>query len=170
MRRQLAQLKADNDALSSRMTRLSRARTQGSTPAPDAIGSVGMGSGTNAPFNMQELVDNPPTTTTAQLQGYLKAHGRDATSLLAAYEVTHDRALLAEAMQKYPSDRKVDFEAAINPDLPSEERRQWLSAFEKSAPDNALANYLSALDYFKAGQSGQALQEIVTASGKQGFQ
>jgi tetratricopeptide (TPR) repeat protein len=45
-----------------------------------------------------------------------------------------------------------------------------LDAFEKSAPDNALANYLSALEYFKSGQSDQAIQEMSAASGKQGFQ
>jgi tetratricopeptide (TPR) repeat protein len=42
-----------------------------------------------------------------------------------------------------------------------------LDTFEKSAPDNALANYLSALNYFKAGQTDQAVQELTAASGKQ---
>jgi len=41
-----------------------------------------------------------------------------------------------------------------------------LDAFEKSAPDNALANYLSANSYFNAGQSNQAVQELTAASGK----
>jgi hypothetical protein len=89
---------------------------------------------------------------------------------MAAFRITHDPALLAEAMQKYPNDPHVDFEAAFKSDATPEERRQWLNAFEQSAPGNALANYLSALDYFKAGQSDQAVQEITAASGKQGFQ
>jgi len=38
------------------------------------------------------------------------------------------------------------------------------------APDNALASYLSARDYFKAGQTDQAVQELTAASSKQQFQ
>ena len=64
----------------------------------------------------------------------------------------------------------MDFEAAFKSDSTPEERRQWLTAFEKSAPDNALANYLSAADYFKVGQTDLAMQEMAAASGKQGFQ
>jgi tetratricopeptide (TPR) repeat protein len=45
-----------------------------------------------------------------------------------------------------------------------------LSAFEKSAPDNALANYLSALNYFSSGQNDQAVQELNAAAGKSQFQ
>jgi hypothetical protein len=37
---------------------------------------------------------------------------------------------------------------------------------KQSAPDNAVANYLSANDYFKAGQSNLAVQEISAAMGK----
>jgi tetratricopeptide (TPR) repeat protein len=126
--------------------------------------------GANVPStNLHQLVENPPKLTASQLEGYLKAHGRDAASLLAAFRVTHDPALLAEAMQKYPNDPHVAFEAALSNDMPIE-RRPWLDAFEKSAPDNALANYLSALEYFKSGQSDQAIQEMSAASGKQGFQ
>jgi hypothetical protein len=45
-----------------------------------------------------------------------------------------------------------------------------LEAFKQSAPDNALANYLSAQDYFKAGQTDQAVQELNAASGQTKFQ
>ena len=54
-------------------------------------------------------------------------------------------------MEKYPNDPQVAFEALFAKDLSPEQRRQWLSAFEQSAPDNPLANYLSARDYLKAG-------------------
>jgi len=73
-------------------------------------------------------------------------------------------------MQKYPNDPQVDFEAAIRKDVSPAERRQWLDNLKQSAPDNALANYLSALEHFKAGQSDQAVQDLVAASGKQQFQ
>jgi RNA polymerase sigma factor (sigma-70 family) len=172
LRRQLAQLKSDNDSLSRRLARAGRSRSaQGLAPSSAGIASGGLLPGANpAHRNLHDLIENPPKITAAQLEGYLKAHGRDAASLLAAFRVTHDPALLAEAMQKYPNDPHVAFEAAFKSDATPEERRQWLDAFEKSAPDNALANYLSALDYFKSGQSAQAVQEMSAASDKQGFQ
>ena len=173
LRRQIAQLKADNDALSTRLARESRSRSPRS-PAPalnaDASNAASPGADSTSTNLHARLVNNPPKIAAAQLEDYLKAHRRNAASLLAAFRVTHDPALLAEAMQKYPNDAQVDFEAAFKSDATPEERRQWLDAFEKSAPDNALANYLSALDYFKSGQSDQAVREMTAATGKSGFQ
>jgi RNA polymerase sigma factor (sigma-70 family) len=173
LRRQIAQLKADNDALSTRLARANRSRSP-RVPAPplSAKASAGALPGADSPStNLRDrLIANPLKVTAAQLEGYLKTHHRDAASLLAAFRVTHDPALLAEAMQKYPNDPQVDFEAAFKSDATPEDRRQWLNAFENAAPNNALANYLSALDYFKSGQSDQAVQEMAAASGKQGFQ
>jgi hypothetical protein len=105
----------------------------------------------------------------AQLESYLSTHGRSATSLLAAYRTTGDQNLLTEAMQKYANDPQVALDAALRQDASAEDRRQWLDAFKHSAPDNALPNYLSALDYFKAGQTDQAVQELLAASGKAQF-
>ena len=70
-------------------------------------------------------------------------------------------------MQKYPNDPQVAFEAVLDKDLSPDEQRQWLNNFEKSAPQNALANYLSALNYFNSGQIDQGVQELSAASGKQ---
>jgi RNA polymerase sigma factor (sigma-70 family) len=102
----------------------------------------------------------------SEVASYLAAHGRDAASLLAAFRTTDDPAFLAEAMQKHPTDPEVAFEAAIRKGSSPEERRQWLGAWMKAAPDNALPNYLSALDHFKAGQSDQALQDLAAAASK----
>jgi hypothetical protein len=88
--------------------------------------------------------------------------------LLAAYRTSSDPALLKEAMAEFPNDPQVDFEAAMAKDLSPDEQRQWLNAFEKSAPDNAVANYLSALNYFNSGQVDAGIQELAAASGKQG--
>ena len=108
--------------------------------------------------------------TAEQVEAYLKANGRKASSLLAAYRTSGDPALLQEAVQKYPNDPQVAFEAVFDKDLSPEQQRQWLNTFEKSTPDNALANYLSALNYFKAGQTDQAVQELIAADGKAQFQ
>ena len=116
------------------------------------------------------LKGDVPRTTPQQLEGFLKENKRNAGSLLAAYHATGDLAMLREAMEKYPNDPQVDFAAAFNAEGTPEERRHWLDAFKQSAPDNALANYLSALDYFKAGQTDQALQELAFGSHKGQFQ
>ncbi len=110
--------------------------------------------------------DEEPKLTTGQVEAYLKANGRNAASLLAAFRTSGDPALLKEAMEKYPKDPQVAFEAVLYKDLSPEEKRQWLNTFEKSAPDNALANYLSAFNYFKAGQTDQAVQDLTAAAGK----
>jgi tetratricopeptide (TPR) repeat protein len=69
-------------------------------------------------------------------------------------------------MEKYPNDPQVAFEAVLDKDLSPEEQRQWLNTFKQSAPDNALADYLSAFNYLKAGQTDQAVQDLTAASGK----
>jgi DNA-directed RNA polymerase specialized sigma24 family protein len=90
--------------------------------------------------------------------------------MLAGFHASDDPALLQEAMQGFPNDLRVDFAAALRPGASPEEQRQWLNAFEQSAPDNALANYLSALNYFRAGQTDQAAQELTAAAGKELFE
>jgi RNA polymerase sigma factor (sigma-70 family) len=109
-----------------------------------------------------------------QVESFLQGSRRSAESLLAAFRATEDPALLQEALEKHPNDPRVRFAAYFAamrmPELPPEERRQRLEAFKQSAPDNALANYLSAQDYFNSGQTDQAVQELVAASGKSQFQ
>jgi hypothetical protein len=120
--------------------------------------------------NLWARFKEPSKLTADQVETYLKAYGRQAPNLLAAYRTSGDVALLQEAMEKYPNDPKVAFEAVFGKDLSPEQRHQWLTAFEQSAPDNPLASYLSARDYLKAGQTDNAIQELVAASGKHQFQ
>ena len=169
---QMAQLQAENESLSNRVARARSARTP-RLPAPP----VQVTASTTAPVEdlqptklYARFKDKAPKLTAEQVEAYLKANGRKALSLLAAYRTSGDPALLQEAMEKYPNDPQVAFEAAFDKDLSPEQRRQWLNAFEQAAPDNALANYLSALDYFKAGQTDQAVEELIAASGKAQFQ
>ena len=72
-------------------------------------------------------------------------------------------------MQKFPNDPQVAFEAAFRNDSSPEDRRQWLDALKRSDADNSFGNYLSALDFFKSGQTDQAIQELVAASAKTQF-
>jgi len=117
----------------------------------------------------QQLAEGKPLTL-EQVAPYLAAKQRNAESLLAAARVTGDQSLLQEALAKYPNDPRVNFAAYIaaklKPDSNPEACRQRLDALKQSAPDNALANYLSAQAYFKAGQSDLAVQELLAAADK----
>jgi hypothetical protein len=104
--------------------------------------------------------------TPAQAEPYVEANRRSAESLLAARQATGDGQYLLEAMEKYPSDPKVAYVAAYKAESTAEEKRKWLTAFEQADPNNALASYLSASAFIKAGQPDAALQEMVAASGK----
>lgn len=85
------------------------------------------------------------------------------------YRTCADPALLQEAIEKYPGDPEAAFEAVLRKDASPTERREWLEAFKQAAPQNPMGNYLSALDYFKSGQTDQAVQELIAASSRQGF-
>jgi RNA polymerase sigma factor (sigma-70 family) len=112
------------------------------------------------------LTNKASRLTLAQVEPYLNARERNASSLLAAFRTTGDPALLAEALQKYPGDPHVGFEVATRADATAAERRAGLDAFKQAAPDNSLANYLSALDYFKTGHKVEAVQELNAAAAK----
>ncbi|HZM01800.1 MAG TPA: sigma-70 family RNA polymerase sigma factor [Candidatus Saccharimonadales bacterium] len=164
LRQQMAQLQRDNEQLSTRRAATPR------LPAPQMQAGV-----PTTVYPEQEspstnlyarLKDKQPKLTHEQAEAYLKVNGRNAATLLAAFRTSGDPALLKEAMQKYPNDPQVAFEAAFDKGLSPEEQRQWLNTFEKSAPNNALANYLSALNYFNSGQRDQGVQELAAASGK----
>jgi hypothetical protein len=113
-----------------------------------------------------------PTLTLDQLKTYLESNHRDAESLLAAYQATHKRALLDEAIAKYPNDPRVAYTAWFRSQPGAgdpgalQARRQALDLLKQAAPDNALANYLSAANYFKSGQPEQAVQELQAGASK----
>ena len=126
-----------------------------------------------------------PRLSAEQLEPYLQKYHRSAESLWGAFAATGDRAFLREALEKNPNDPRLNLTAYFQGDAwvaehsaeghdrnqpASAERRQLLDAFAKAAPDNALPNYLAALDYFKSGQSDQAVEQLVAASQKSNFQ
>lgn len=170
---QIRQLEQERDDALKRLAALSAA------PAPElpalptpavAPGSVTSNEGLQTTNLYARFKDKQPKLTSEQVEAYLKANGRKASSLLAAYRTSGDPMLLQEAMEQHPSDPLVAFEAAFREGVSPGDQRQWLEAFKKSAPDNALANYLSALNYFKAGQRDLAVQELLAASSKQQYQ
>ncbi len=113
----------------------------------------------------------PPDVTLAQVEPYLRANGRSAGSLLAAFYVTGDQGLLREAMEKYPKDPKVCFVGYLTGPYKDREpvaadQRQWLEAFKQSTPENPLGSYLVARECFKSGQTDQAVQELQASANK----
>ncbi|MGH7952752.1 MAG: RNA polymerase sigma factor [Limisphaerales bacterium] len=168
LRQQITQLQSDNESLS---RRVAQAKPAPHLPAP----TIQMVVVTNAaPAEDLELTNlygrflgKWPKLTAAQVETYLKANRTNAASLLAAYRASGDLALLKEAMEKYSNNPEVAFAAALDKNLSPEEQRQWLNTFEQDAPNNALVNYLSALNYFNSGQIDQGVQELTAASGKQ---
>ena len=108
--------------------------------------------------------------TPEQISAFLAANHRSVESLLAASRASDDpAAYLKEAKERFPNDARVQFAAIFRSDSP-EERTQWLDRLKQTAPDNALPDYLSALDDLKAGRTEHGVQELNNAAGKTGFQ
>ena len=172
LRDQLAQLQAVNTGLSNR---LPRAKTPPAPRLPAPLLSPAAGTPLPAELmpstNLYALLTNKTSRLTmAQIAPYLEANRRNAASLLAGFRTTGDLTLLEEAMRKYPNDPRVSFEAALRRETLPADRRQWLDTLKTSDPDNPLANYLSAADYFKAGLTDLAVQDLSAAAGKARFQ
>jgi len=172
LRQRLAQLGSENESLSNRL-RHAQGRVDPRLPAPPWHGAAAAEPGQDS-FPTHLIAGmlgegGVSRLSAAQIQHYLDENHRSASSLLAAYRTSGDLAWLHEAMEKHPGDPEVAFEAALNQDISTAERRDSLDAFKRAAPENPMANYLSALDYFKSGQTDQAVQELIAASGRQGF-
>jgi hypothetical protein len=170
LRQKLRQLAAENESLSNRLAQMRRSPAL-RLPAPQLQTNSAPADEAPATNLLVRILHGGefPRLTPEQLACYLQENHRSSTSLLSAYRTSRDPALLREAMQKYPGDPQVAFEAVFDKDASPAEHRDWLENFKKAAPDNSLANYLSALDYFKSGQTDLAVQELESAYGKQGF-
>ncbi len=89
--------------------------------------------------------------TVDQLEPYLKLHGRDAESLVTAWQLTGDDALLAEVREKFPDDVRL---LAATWNLGSEdEQAATLERWRKVDPENALVPGLLAAMAIKRGDS-----------------
>ncbi len=66
---------------------------------------------TNAFARLLNNDGSPPELRRAQIEVYLAANRRSAESLLTAFRLTGDRALLQEASEKHPNDPRVNYAA-----------------------------------------------------------
>jgi RNA polymerase sigma factor (sigma-70 family) len=161
LRKQIAQLQNKQESHKSHLARPPRQSTahRTETPAESA--------------NIKEYVarnGEPVKLTREQAEAYLRVNGRNAATLLSAFYSSDDPSFLREAMDKFPTDPRVDMAAIFKGGLAPEDQRQWLGAFEQSAPDNSLPNYVSGLNDFRSGQTDLAVQELTRAAGKAQFQ
>jgi hypothetical protein len=99
---------------------------------------------------------------------WLAINKTNAGGLLAAAQVGHDRSLYLTALTNFPNDPRVLF-AVAGPDRLPEQRRELLDRLQAAAPENALADYLSARDHMKNGRTMEALDDLVEATGKTRF-
>lgn len=130
-----------------------------------------------APLSIHPAIDqsepesNPieqPRISHEHAEAWLAKHNRSAMSLLAAFRARGDTNYLNEAATNFPDDPRVGL-AVLSRNAFPEERRKWLDLFKAAAPSNSLANYFSAQDHFKNGNTDEAVQELLAASGKSQF-
>lgn len=106
--------------------------------------------------------------TREQVHNFLGLNNRSAGRLLAAYWLCKDKALLIEAAYRFPNDPQVQHAVLAWNAFP-DDRWRWLVAFKQTAPNNALANYLCAAEYFKEDATDKAMQELMEAAQKPVF-
>jgi RNA polymerase sigma factor (sigma-70 family) len=172
LRQRIEQLQTDRDALSNRVASaegLSVLRSPSQPPPVTENRAVTAA----RPRSLYELMTNSQSTvrlTQAQAEAFLRENKRSAVSLLSAFRTSDNPALIQEALQKFPNDPMVNFEAALSRDMSPAERRQYLDAVKQSSPENALAYYLSAADHFKTGERDEAVKDMIAAAGKTEFE
>ena len=103
--------------------------------------------------------------TPAQLSKYLSENQGNAEALLAVFRLTGDMSSLLQAANQFPNDPQVQLQLALN-SSDATERHRGIDALRKNDPDNALGDYLSALDHFRAGRTEAALNDLVAAADK----
>lgn len=109
-----------------------------------------------------------PKILREKVEAWLAKHNRNAASLLAAFHALDDTNYLNEAATNFPNDPQVELAVLARDEFPAD-RRKWLDLFKASSPSNSLANYLSAQDYFKNGNTDAAVNELLAASSKSQF-
>jgi hypothetical protein len=107
------------------------------------------------------LRDGQPLKLNAeQLARYLQDSRGSAEALLTVSRLTGNLESLRQAARTFPNDPQVQLELAMRGET-AEERRQALNAFRQADPENALGDYLSALDNFYQGKPDAAVQDLL---------
>ncbi|MGA2748639.1 MAG: sigma-70 family RNA polymerase sigma factor [Verrucomicrobiota bacterium] len=163
LRQQLAQINIANQALSNRLASALRSRA----PRAAAASATNL-TAAGPPYQqvLEFIGSHNRQLSREQIETYLRQNHRDVESLLAAFQVSLDASYLREAATNSPNNPAVQFAVIANNVFPDQQRK-WIDAFKVSSPENALAWYYSALDYFHSNQPGPAIQELTQATRRQ---
>ncbi|MCX6877841.1 MAG: hypothetical protein NTW21_29120 [Verrucomicrobia bacterium] len=105
-----------------------------------------------------------PELSREMLEKHLTDTRRSVASLLAVSRITKDLALLDEAKRKDPGNPQVLLDWILRSAATPEEKKQALDEFRKAVPDNAVGDYLFALQQFEAGDVDGAVTALWQAS------
>ncbi|MCX6962633.1 MAG: hypothetical protein NTZ08_09320 [Verrucomicrobia bacterium] len=101
----------------------------------------------------------------AQIQKYLAANSSDPDAWIAAAYLREGKPSLREAALKFPEDPAIQAHMAISTD-DLVERRSAIEKLQAVDPDNAMGDYLSALDHLKQGRQSEALKDLAASLNK----
>ena len=154
---------SSNKGLASSATKSTFKKTANASSFPPNAGDVPEPSSINTSNWFQRMAagELEIDLTPEQWAEYFRQNGTNVETLLASQK----RDNLKLAAELFPHDPRVQY-AVLTRDLFPEQRREWLDRFKAAAPDNALANYLSAREYLKGGDREQGLKELTEATRK----
>lgn len=99
---------------------------------------------------------------------WIAAGRTNAADLLAMRQVNGDRKYLLQALTNHSTDPRVLMAALVLKDGP-EAARSRLDQLQRSAPNNPLADYLSAQNHLKNGRTAEAFADLAAAGRKTEF-
>jgi hypothetical protein len=137
------------------------------TPSPEAPLSKGMDR-TNIVAALFDPEAEIPRIPEEVVTRWLATGRTNAADLLAILQVSGERKFLLQALTNFPRDPRVLMAASALRDDP-EAARPRLDQLKQSAPNNPLADYMSARNHFKNGRTEAALADLAAAAGKSGF-
>ena len=120
-----------------------------------------------------------PEPTAEDIARFLAKHGETAVNLVVAFEKTHDRHWLERALELFPNSPVV-LMAAVD-SIPSvsprdgetyhfdPKRMEFIERFKAADANNPLPCLFSAQEFFKSGQTADALADVRAALGRPGF-
>ena len=106
-----------------------------------------------------------PKLSHEQIEAFLAKRNRNASALLAAFRLSGDAAYLHEAGEKHAADPRVQLTLGMSSSSPEEKQRAF-QELRKLAPDNALADYLLAMDSLRGGKHEEAVASLTSAYSK----
>ena len=91
---------------------------------------------------------------------WLATRGRDAASLVAAWDITGDTALLDEAAEKFPNDPRVCIAMIARLSAENSDALPWIERFIALEPNNPEGHFLKIGPLMKAGDRDAALASL----------